>query len=169
MKVLGTGGISDVITYLEKRRNIQRKLENSKRQSISMKTKMQSQETNNKNIKSSIAHLILSDLDNRKIADFLNYFSEEASFSFGSQEVVKGRKNIEFYVESFLQGMKTIQHKINSQSTVGSKLIVEGFATYVTTENLDVTLPFCDVWTFDQASEKIIDYRVYCDPTPLMN
>ena len=117
----------------------------------------------------SIARLILNDLDNRELDNFIDYFAEEASFSFGSQKVVKGRKNIEFYVRSFLQGMKKIKHNINSQNAIESKLIVEGLATYITTDNLDVTLPFCDIWTFDKSQEKIIDYRVYCDPTPLMN
>ena len=134
-----------------------------------MSPKLQSHKTHNKNVEPSIARLILNDLDNRELDNFIDYFAEEASFSFGSQKVVKGRKNIEFYVRSFLQGMKKIKHNINSQNAIESKLIVEGLATYITTDNLDVTLPFCDIWTFDKSQEKIIDYRVYCDPTPLMN
>lgn len=42
MKILGTGGIPDVITYLEKRRNIHRKLEKLNRtqiETISMEIK----------------------------------------------------------------------------------------------------------------------------------
>lgn len=103
------------------------------------------------------------------MAGFINYFTEEASFSFGSQEVIRGKQNIELYLESFLRGMKSIKHRITFHSYIGPKIMVKGLANYITTENINVTLPFCDVWTFDKSSEKIIDYRVYCDPTPLMN
>ena len=142
----GTGGISNPESYLSERIGLHRNL--------------------GMNEFAARAPSILRDLDAGRLADFFGQFHENASFRFGSQDPVVGLQAIKAYVEGFLGTIAAMEHDIHHRMVDQHSIAISGDVRYSLKDGRVVLLPFCDLWRLS-AEYKIVDYRIYCDPTPL--
>ncbi len=100
--------------------------------------------------------------DARGFADFL---TEDARFRFGSSPPVNGRDDIIEAVSAFFASLAGVNHVITAVATRGDMLFCEGETTYTRHDGKAVVVPFADVFEYD--GDRIADYRIYADLTPL--
>lgn len=110
---------------------------------------------------------VLTALDGKDADAFVGFLTEDATFRYGSQSPVKGRAAIRDYVSAFLGGVHGLSHRVTDKWQHEQTLICQGEATYSKLDGSEVTVPFVNVMGLQK--DKIRDYRVYVDPTPLLS
>lgn len=105
-------------------------------------------------------------IDAKDTDSFVTYLTEDAVFRFGSQEAVKGRAAIGEYVAGFFSTIKALQHRVTETWEGENSLVCQGEVTYTKLDGKDVTLPFVNV--FRLAKDRVRDYLIHIDPSPLM-
>jgi ketosteroid isomerase-like protein len=105
-------------------------------------------------------------IDVKDTDSFLTYLTDDAVFRYGSQDAVKGRAAIGEYVSGFFSTVKALRHTLIEAWEGESSLVCQGEATYTKLDGKEVTLPFVNVFRLE--SNRIRDYLVHIDPTPLM-
>ena len=96
---------------------------------------------------------------------FVAYLTENAEFRFGSAPAVQGRTAIKSAVGGFFGTIAGCSHTIDRTFADGDALVCEGEVTYRRHDGSEVTLPFTDV--FDYEDGLIASYRIYIDVAPL--
>ena len=108
---------------------------------------------------------LFNSIDNMDAAKFASFLTEDASFKFGSQPTVIGRKNIEKFVAGFFSSIKRLEHKVTRNFSEKNTLICEGIVTYTRLDEKNVSIPFVNF--LEISGDKINNYKIYIDPTPL--
>ena len=147
MNSVGTGGIIDIESYLMTRVGLHHK--------VGMRTMAFE------------ARTILEMLDSNQLEDFYSHIHENACFRFGSQDPVVGKNRIVDYIDGFLSTVVSMRHDVHREMVSNSMVVIVGDVTYHMTNGRQATIPFCDTWKLSP-DHRIIEYRVYSDPTPLM-
>jgi limonene-1,2-epoxide hydrolase len=147
MATVGTGGILDVESYLMTRVGLHHKV--------------------GMHAMAFEARSILALLDSNQLDDFYSYIAENACFRFGSQEAVVGKRQIIACIEGFLSTVVSMRHDVHREMVSNSMVVIVGDVTYHMTNGRQATIPFCDTWKLSP-DHRIVEYRVYSDPTPLM-
>ena len=96
---------------------------------------------------------------------FVAYLTENATFRFGSAPPVQGRSAIRAAVDGFFGTIAGCTHRIDRTLRDGATLVCVGEVTYDRHDGSAVTLPFTDVFDFDDGL--IASYRIYIDVAPL--
>ncbi len=104
-------------------------------------------------------------IDDMDVDAFATYFTEEGSFTFGSQPTVEGIEGVKAAVAGFFGTINGISHILLGTWVVGDTRFCQGEVTYTMPDDRAVTLPFLNM--FRMEGEMILEYRVYVDPTPL--
>lgn len=147
MNAAGTGGVMDVESYLMTRVGLHHK--------VGLRTMAFE------------ARTILEMLDSRQFDDFYSHIHENACFRFGSQDAVVGKKQIVAYIEGFLSTVVSMRHDVHREMISNTMVVIVGDVTYHMINGKRATIPFCDTWKLSP-DQRILEYRVYSDPTPLM-
>jgi ketosteroid isomerase-like protein len=105
-------------------------------------------------------------IDAKDTDSFLTYLTDDAVFRYGSQDAVKGRAAIGDYVSGFFSTLKGLRHRITGTWERENSLVCQGEATYTKLDGKEVTLPFVNVFRLEK--DRIRDYLVHIDPSPLM-
>jgi ketosteroid isomerase-like protein len=98
---------------------------------------------------------------------FVAYLSEDAVFRYGSQAAVRGKAAVRDYVAGFFATLKGLRHRVIATWEGKGSLVCQGEASYTRQDGKQVTVPFVNVLLLE--GEKIHDYLVYVDPTPLVS
>lgn len=106
-------------------------------------------------------------LDAKDADAFAGFLTEDAVFRYGSQSPVEGRAAIRDFVAAFLGGLHALSHRVINKWQHEQTLICQGEATYAKLDGNKVTVPFVNVLGLRE--DKIRDYLVYVDPTPLLS
>jgi len=104
-------------------------------------------------------------IDRKDSTAFVGYLTEDAVFRFGAAPAVHGREAIRAAVDDFFSTIAASSHSILRCIRSGATQLCEGEVTYTRLDGTTVTLPFADV--FDYENELIAEYRIYIDIAPL--
>ncbi len=104
-------------------------------------------------------------IDVQDVDRFLACIAPDARFRFGSASAVVGHEAIAEAVRGFFGTIAGLEHTITNTLAAGSKLMCEGSVTYTRTDRSRISLPFVNVFEFEQGL--ISDYRIYIDIAPL--
>jgi ketosteroid isomerase-like protein len=110
---------------------------------------------------------VLKTVDSKDSGAFSSHLTDDAVFRYGSQEPVKGRQAIRDYVEGFFGTVAALEHRPIETWEGESSLVCRGEVTYTKLDGAQVTVPFTNVLKLD--GQRVHDYLVYIDPTPLLS
>ena len=98
---------------------------------------------------------------------FAGFITEQGQFRYGSQPAVRGREAIETYIAGFFSTLKSLRHEnIRSRSADDAKtLFIGGDVVYILPNEAQVTIAFLNHFTM--VGDKVQDYLVYTDPSPM--
>jgi limonene-1,2-epoxide hydrolase len=104
-------------------------------------------------------------IDSKDTDGFLSFLTEDASFRFGSAPAAQGHEAIRAGVDGFFASIVGSKHAISNVLTKGDTLVCEGTVTYLRHDDVELAIPFTDV--FELAGPKICNYKIYIDISPL--
>ena len=108
---------------------------------------------------------ILSAVDATDSAGFVSYLTDDATFKWGAQEPVHGKRAVQDYVDAFLGMFRGTRHVVLETLESGDTRVCRGEVTYLMKDGRKITIPFCNVYHMD--GDRIRDYLVHADPTPV--
>jgi ketosteroid isomerase-like protein len=108
---------------------------------------------------------LLASIDRMDADKFVSYLTDDAQFRYGSTPPVVGREAIRKHVGQFFGMFKELRHQLLGTWTHPDAVFVQGEVTYVKHDGSALTLPFVNC--FKIRGEKIHEYLIYVDPTPL--
>ncbi|MEJ2216996.1 MAG: nuclear transport factor 2 family protein [Gemmatimonadota bacterium] len=108
---------------------------------------------------------ILQAVDAKDSDAFSAHLTDDATFKWGAQDAVQGNAAVKDYVDAFLAMFDGTRHTLEEILEDGATRICRGTVTYLTKDGREVPTPFCNV--FHMEGDKIRDYLVYADPSPL--
>ena len=104
-------------------------------------------------------------IDAMDIDRFLACLTTDASFRFGSSPAATGHDEIRAAVGGFFETIGGLSHAISAAFSSDETLVCEGEVTYTRHDGSTITLPFADVFEYDD--NLIADYKIYMDIGPL--
>ena len=104
-------------------------------------------------------------IDSKDSDRFVGFLADDARFRFGSAPAVQGRAAIRDAVEQFFTSIQALRHQVTLVVESGNTLVCEGEVTYTRHDGSTISLPFADV--FEMAGERVADYKIYMDISPL--
>lgn len=108
---------------------------------------------------------ILEAVDRKDSEGFVAYLTDDATFKWGANPAVKGNPAIRDYVDAFLAMFEGTRHVLTETLEKGDTRVCRGEVTYIMQDGREIPTPFCNVFHMD--GEKIRDYLIYIDPSPL--
>jgi ketosteroid isomerase-like protein len=108
---------------------------------------------------------LFASIDSMDTERFLGFLSKNATFRFGSAEPVTGRDAIAAAVNAFFASVAALRHDLSGVIGDGDTAACEGIVTYTRHDGSTVSLPFVNIFEFQQ--DLISAYRVYIDIGPL--
>lgn len=104
-------------------------------------------------------------IDANDSAAFVSFLTDDAVFRFGSAPPVHGREAIRAAVGGFFGTIAGCSHNIQKTLQDASTLVCEGEVTYRRQNDTEITLPFTDV--FEYEDDLVAHYKIYMDISPL--
>lgn len=104
-------------------------------------------------------------IDAKDSVGFANYITEDGQFRFGNYPPVYGRENIAKAVDDFFKSIKSSEHTLVKFWKDESSIVWQGQVLYTRLDGNKVTVNFVNI--FNLAGDKIKDYLIYIDNTPL--
>ncbi len=111
--------------------------------------------------KTQLVQNLFTAIDSKNADDFVSYLTDDASFAMGDAEPVVGKENIREAVGGFFQSIKSLSHDVGEIIENGSKVVTPGYVTYTRHDDSQLTVKFCNVFTF--VNDEIKGYDVYID------
>jgi limonene-1,2-epoxide hydrolase len=105
-------------------------------------------------------------IDTADVDGFMKWLADDCSFTYASQDQVRGADGVRAMVDGFLDSFAKVEHQVDANWEVDGTAIAEGTVTYTTDDGRSTSLPFCNVFHLAEDG-RIRDYRIYIDPTPL--
>ncbi len=96
---------------------------------------------------------------------FASYLARDAVFRFANQPEVRGSDAIRAAVAGFFGMIAGLEHRITDTWAQPGTVICRGEVTYTRKDGTKLTVPFADV--LEMRGERIGDYRIYMDVSPL--
>lgn len=114
-------------------------------------------------------HTLLTELfaaiDDMDAERFVQFLTADAMFRFGSAPPAIGREEIREAVAGFFASIAGLRHTLHQAFAEGKTLVCEGEATYTRHDASEITLPFANVFEFENGL--IAEYKIYSDIGPL--
>ena len=105
-------------------------------------------------------------IDTMDVEQQLPFFTDDATFTFGNNPPMTGHDGIRAGIGAFFGGIHGIRHTVtHCWQPDDETVIVEFETTYIRLDDTKVTLNAGAV--FRLRDDKIADYRVYADVTPV--
>jgi len=108
---------------------------------------------------------VLAAVDAKDADRFAAFLTDDARFTYANAPSVVGREAVRAAVDAFFARVRSLAHTPRHVWTVPGHIVVEGTVRYVRHDGREVTLPFVNVLAL--AGDRVSDYRVYVDGTPL--
>lgn len=115
-------------------------------------------------IKSKILELFRT-IDEMDAEKFVTFLTDDAQFRFGNAPAVQGKSAVKEAVAGFFSSIKGICHKNVNLWVISDSVLYEGEVTYTRHDGSTLTIPFIN--KFGMAGDKIKEYYIYVDITPL--
>lgn len=108
---------------------------------------------------------LFASIDAQDVPRFLSFLTADARFKFGNLPAAVGHADIGAAVTAFFGSIGALRHELLQGWVVDAHVIVQGVVHYTRLDGGKVSLPFVTV--FGMSGERIDDYLIYIDPTPL--
>ena len=108
---------------------------------------------------------LFATIDGKQAKRFASYLTEDGEFRFGSAAPVRGRANVEAYVDAFFGMIGGSRHELVRTWEKEGSAVAEGLVTYTRLDGSQVKLPFVNV--FDLSGDEVARYLIYIDNAPL--
>jgi ketosteroid isomerase-like protein len=96
---------------------------------------------------------------------FVSLVTDEATFRYGSDPASEGKRAIREAVASFFSMFKELGHTLEGTWVHSDTVFVKGQVHYTRHDGSTISLPFLNC--FKMRGDKIQEYSIYIDPTPL--
>ncbi len=110
---------------------------------------------------------VFRSIDGKDADAFVSFLTDDAVFRYGSQAPVSGREAIHQYVTEFFGMLEGLRHRLIDTWESEGCVVCQGEVTYFKKDGNEVTVPFVNVFRLD--GDRISEYLVHVDPTPLMS
>lgn len=108
---------------------------------------------------------LFASIDAMDTASFLTKLTPNAEFRFATEPPVRNRISIGEAVNAFYSTIAGLHHELTNTIADDRTVACEGIVTYTRHDKTTVTLPFVNIFEFD---DDLIDaYRIYIDIGPL--
>lgn len=104
-------------------------------------------------------------IDDRDTAAFMRFIADDARFEYAEFPPAVGRAAVQAAVAGFFESIEAISHRIDDVWSVPGHVICRGRVTYTRRDARIASMSFCNV--LGLSGERVADYRIYVDPTPL--
>ncbi len=108
---------------------------------------------------------LFASIDDMNTDAFTDFLTEDASFIYGSQPAVEGKTAVRESVRAFFESLAGIGHDLHGTWELDDVRFCQGTVTYTLGDDRSVSVPFLN--KFSMEGEKIREYQVFVDPTPL--
>ena len=108
---------------------------------------------------------LLASIDRMEADKFASFLTDDAKFRYGSNPPVAGKAAIREYVAQFFGMFKGLRHELVDSWSHPDVVFVQGEVTYVNHDGSELTLPFLNC--LKTCGDKVLEYLIYIDPTPL--
>lgn len=108
---------------------------------------------------------LLASIDRMDADKFVSFITDDAKFRYGSSPSVAGKAAIREYVAQFFGMFQELRHRLVDSWIHPDTVFVQGDVTYTTRDGSEMTLPFLNC--FKMRGDKVQEYLIYIDPTPL--
>jgi ketosteroid isomerase-like protein len=108
-------------------------------------------------------------VDKKDAAGFAAAFTEDATLSFGNNEPLVGRANIEAAIAGFFMAMQSLRHEPMRTTATGNLLFLEATVTYLRHDGASVSVPAMTVYEMAEMTGTPLARRcnIYVDLAPL--
>lgn len=104
-------------------------------------------------------------IDAKDAVAFAEFITEDGQFRFGNYPPAQGRENITKAVADFFNTIQSSQHTLVKYWKDDNSIVWQGQVLYTRLDGNKVTVNFVNI--FNLAGDKIKDYLIYIDNTPL--
>ncbi|NIR42389.1 MAG: nuclear transport factor 2 family protein [Gemmatimonadetes bacterium] len=109
---------------------------------------------------------LFASIDGMDADAFVGFLTDDATFRYGSQNPVEGKAAVREYVQTFFGMIDSLSHEVFEVMEGENSMCCYGNTTYVRPDGSKVTIPFANV--FRLQGDKVKDYLVHIDPSPLL-
>jgi ketosteroid isomerase-like protein len=96
---------------------------------------------------------------------FVEFLTDDAVFRWGSNSPAEGKAAVRSAVAAFFTTIKGLRHSLDGVWEHPDTVFVQGMVHYTRHDDSTVSIPFCNC--FKMNGEKVQEYLVYVDPTPM--
>ena len=108
---------------------------------------------------------LLASIDGMDADTFVPYLTDDVVFRWGSNPPVSGRQAVREYVANFFTMFKALRHTPLGTWVHPDAVFLQGEVEYTRHDGSAVAVPFLNC--FKMQGDKIREYLIYLDPTPL--
>ncbi|MFC1639953.1 nuclear transport factor 2 family protein [Gemmatimonadota bacterium] len=108
---------------------------------------------------------LLTSIDEMNAEKFMSFLTDDSIFRYGSNREIVGESAIKEHVAQFFGMFKALHHKLIGSWAHPDAVFVQGEVRYTTHDGSEISLPFLNC--FKMRDDKIQEYLIYIDPTPL--
>jgi len=106
-------------------------------------------------------------IDARDTQAFLDHLHADVDFVFGNAPEVQGQEALREVIDGFFAALGGIAHHLDRRWAVDDTVICHGQVTYTRQDGSQLTVPFANVFTYDNGL--IRDYRIFVDNSALFS
>lgn len=110
-------------------------------------------------------HELFRTIDEMDSDKFITFLTDDAQFRFGNAPAVQGKSAARDAVAGFFGTIRSIRHNNVNLWVNQDSVLYEGEVTYTRHDGSTLTIPFFN--KFGMVGDKIKDYFIYIDITPL--
>jgi len=108
---------------------------------------------------------LFASIDGKDPERFVSFLTNDATFRYGSNPPVEGKAAIREAVAGVFSMFRALSHRLEGAWAHPDAVFVQGVVQYTLHDGRAVPVPFVDC--FKMQGEKIREFLVYVDPTPL--
>lgn len=108
---------------------------------------------------------VAASIDAKDTKKFASFITPDGQFRFGNAPAVYGTEEIEKVVDWFFSTIKSSSHEILKTWIDDGSIVWQGRVTYTRLDDKVVPVEFVNV--FNMEGDKIKDYLIYIDNSPL--
>jgi ketosteroid isomerase-like protein len=110
---------------------------------------------------------VFADIDAMDADKFIAHLTPDVRFRFANADPALGRAAVKQGVEGFWTTIDGLTHHVINSYEVGDTVIVQIDVEYRRKDGKSVTVPNCDVLTFD--GDLVRDWQIYIDLAPVFS
>jgi ketosteroid isomerase-like protein len=108
---------------------------------------------------------LLASIDGMDADTFVSYLTDDAIFRYGSNPPTEGKKAVHQYVANFFTMFKALRHTPLGVWAHPDAVFVQGEVEYTRHDGATIAVPFLNC--LKMQDDKVKEYLIYIDPTPL--